>query len=245
MPRLAGVARVVALATVAALTGCASLRTTAPTTARLDGSWQLDSALSDDAGARIQQFVATQEQKMRAQRARSPGGDEGADETDSGPDNPGPNGGGSGGSGGGRGRGGGGAGGAGAGADAAGGRGAGLSVMNAYAIKELRSQLQLSLVPPHMLGIERRGETVSLGADGLPPRVYRPGEVFSRIDEIGTARVDNGWDGTAFVLRTRYSSGVERTERFELDSAGHLVSTRTVNEPRIGKIAVRSVYERR
>jgi hypothetical protein len=247
----------IALAGLIGAAGCSTLRTTAPPSSHIEGAWQLDAAASDDAPARIQQYVEAQEQKMRAQlrnaRNRGQRGDDeesvpedgGADGADA-PDDPGGNGPGgtpSGGGSGGRGRGG-----RGGGASESAGatrQQNGPNLLNSYAIKELRSQLQLSLTAARTLGIDRHGDTVSIAADGLPPRGYQPGEGFSRIDEIGTAQVASGWDGAAFVLRTHYSNRIERTERYELDPhTGKLIITRTINEPRSGKLALRSVYDR-
>jgi hypothetical protein len=238
-----------ALAAALALAACSTVSTTAPANARIEGDWQLNAALSDDTAARIRQLVASQEQKMRAQRSRQRGGagdqvgDDSGDDSggaDSGPESAGgppTDGGRPGGRPGGRG---------GRGAQSQGQVQTGQSAMNAYAIRELRSQLELALAVPHGLRIERSGEQVSIAADELPPRIYRPGEVFSRIDEIGTAQVESGWKAPAFLLRTRYSNRIARLERYELDArAGRLLVTRSFDEPRIGKLELHSVYERR
>jgi hypothetical protein len=253
------VLRLALTASLAVTAACSTVSTSAPADVHIEGDWQLNAALSDDVAARTRLFVALQEQKLRAQRSRQRGtqGEQAGDDLGDDAGDPdgadtGPEGGGGPGAGGGEPGGSpGGPGGRGSrsgrgGQNQAQGGVGGLGVMNAYALRELRSQLELALAAPRSLRIERSGELVSIAADGLPARTYRPGEVFSRIDEIGTAQMAAGWKAPAFLLSTRYSNRIVRAERYELDArAGRLLVTRTFDAPRIGKLELRSLYERR
>jgi hypothetical protein len=242
------------------LASCTTI-TTAPSDSRLSGHWVLDPAASDDAAARVGQAVTDAVKKMRARRLGTAGevGGGGA--------------GGSGGAGGGGGTGGGGgrrgSGNPRSGPDQGAGpgqapepaqptapRGDGTddapeSIIDQYGntrllgpdLRALSANLVHAVSGPREVELQVDGDSVRVRADGLPARDYRLGEGFSRFDEYGTARMQPGWSGDAFVLRARYTNGASVTERYEV-LRGQSALTRTIDlvDPVVGKLQLHSLY---
>lgn len=209
---------VLALLTVSALAGCAS--TPAPANTQLQGQWRMDSAASDDATARIASAIRAA-QKQRARHFR--GGGSG----------PGPGNGGVGGGGGG-----------GGGEDDEAANNFDLGARIGPDFQELRSRLQQTLASPATLTFKVQPDDVQIDRDGLPGRDYQPGETITRFEEYGTAQLKSGWKDQAFVLTERYTSGARLEERYALDAQGALVYTRSLRDPTVGRIEIRSVYRR-
>lgn len=111
--------------------------------------------------------------------------------------------------------------------------------------KQLHDLLLQTLDPPASLIIDVQSEVIEFRQDNLPARDYRPGEVLTRLDEYGTARLKSYWFGNAFILRESYTDGAKLTERYEVDPRdGMLRCTRTLQDPTIGKLELKSVYRR-
>ncbi len=205
------------------LSGCESVATV-PANARLAGDWRLDKAAGDDPDAIIAKAVADAEAKLRHRLARSGYGpepgpppgphDASADASDYSFDTPG---------------------------DRYGGPG-----LVGPDFRGLKSRLREELTPPRQMKLTAGGEEVSIGEDGLPPRDYRIGERLSRMDDYGTATIIPSWDRDAFVLKLSYSSPrASRTDTYLVDAASErLTLTRQLIDPIVGKILVRSVYQR-
>lgn len=222
------------------LPACAT--TQAPVDSPLNGQWRLDPAASDNVNAKIAAAISSAQKKLRDRRrylARRTGVD----------GNGGPNGGNSG------------AGGPASGSDASGAGGAdspsgedesfdspGDIFGNGGSIgpdfRQLREHLLQALGAPSVLVLKVQPDVVDIQHDALPAREYRAGEVITRFDEYGTARLDSKWSGGAFTLRQRYTNGARLIERFEVDSSGALVYTRSLADPTIGKLEIKSVYRR-
>ena len=209
------------------LIGCESV-TTAPATTHLAGNWQLDKSAGDDPEAIIAKAVGDAESKLRHRLARygygpEPGSqagsqsgnhDSSADSSDYSLDTPG---------------------------DRFGGPG-----LLGPDFRGLKLRLREQLLPSRTMQLSISGAEVSIGEDGLPPRVYRVGERLSRLNDYGTATITASWDHDAFVLKWNYSSPrASRTDTYATDTAGgRLTLTRQFTDPTVGKILVRSVYER-
>jgi len=110
--------------------------------------------------------------------------------------------------------------------------------------QQLRQRLLQTLGAPAMLVLDVQPGLIDIQADGLPARDYQPGEKITRLDEYGTAVLDSRWSGNAFVLRERYTSGARLTERYQLGRDGTLTCTRSLADPTIGKLELKSVYRR-
>lgn len=110
--------------------------------------------------------------------------------------------------------------------------------------QELQAHLLETLSTSARLSLEVKSDDVEVQRDDLPPRDYQPGEKITRYDEYGTANLSSRWQGKAFELRERYTSGARLVETYEVDSAGALVYTRTMSDPTVGKLTVKSIYHR-
>lgn len=206
--------------------GCLSLRVQASTrAARIQGSWQLDAAASDNTTAAIDKAIAAQRERQRRRRGRRPPPQQtaasgstspGSTADDSGDDDfdldEGP--------------------------DGSPARGPGID------FKALRNRLQLALDTPMQLDIRVGVDYVDITPQGLPGRTYRPGERFSRIDEYGTASMRSGWADDAFVLQSRYENRGIRTEKYSVDSEGRLLISVDLDDPTVGKLRLNSRYRR-
>jgi hypothetical protein len=209
-------------------TGCTTT-STAPGNPHLSGHWQLDSASSDDADAKISQAIEQAESKLRKRLA-----DAGFSQYEQ-------NNGSGGGHRGGRG--------------SAGNGNAGGAELNGEEFSQtgyigpdfvgLRRNLHQVLGSPQSLVIDVKPDNVRLAGDNTPPRDYPPDDEFTRIDEYGIARIDTNWTGPTFNLRARYSSKATVTERYTADDRIRTLTVmRHLIDPVVGKLAVRAVYRR-
>lgn len=108
---------------------------------------------------------------------------------------------------------------------------------------QLRQHLLQVLTAPSTLRLDVQEDTVTIQSDHLPARDYQPGEHFVRFDEYGNATVRSAWSGRAFVVRERYMSHADLSERFEVDpKSGTLTYTRELKDPTVGTIELKSVY---
>lgn len=110
--------------------------------------------------------------------------------------------------------------------------------------QELRSRLLQTLASPSTLTLTVQPGDVQIGRDGQPGRDYQPGDTITRFEQYGTAQLRSAWKDQAFVLTERYTSGARLEERYALDAHGALVYTRSLRDPTIGRIEIRSVYRR-
>ncbi|HTP40062.1 MAG TPA: hypothetical protein VMI92_10865 [Steroidobacteraceae bacterium] len=111
--------------------------------------------------------------------------------------------------------------------------------------RERRDQLVQFLTPPQQLAIQQSDTDVLLKADNASPRDLEPGHTLTRFDESGTATIEAGWDGVSFVVRTRFTDGSSREERYTPDAkAGSLVVVRNLDENSLGKVQLTSRYTR-
>jgi hypothetical protein len=108
----------------------------------------------------------------------------------------------------------------------------------------LRQRLLQTLGSPRSLTLRIQPDDVQIQRDDLPARDYQPGERLTRFEEYGTAQLSAAWKERDFVLAERYTSGARLEERYALDAHGALVYTRTLRDPTIGHIEIRSVYRR-
>ncbi|MGH8143571.1 MAG: hypothetical protein ACREU2_13770 [Steroidobacteraceae bacterium] len=227
LPAPAMAAIILILGTV--LGACASSQV--PADSALSGHWRLDTAASDNVGAKIAQSIDSARARLRRRL--------GAGRFGRLPRNGNASGNASGGSGG--------------GAD----RGDNGTEDNATTVdqfgnitaigpdfEQLRSRLADALDVPPMLMLDVHPGAIEIQSDGLPARDYNPGEKFTRVDEYGTAVLDSRWAGNAFVLTEHYTSGARLTERYELGPGGALDCTRSLSDPTIGKLQIKSVYRR-
>ena len=109
---------------------------------------------------------------------------------------------------------------------------------------QLRERLLQTLASPGTLTFKVQSDDVQIGRDGLPARDYQPGDTITRFEEYGTAQLKSNWKDQAFVLTERYTSGARLEERYALDAHGALVYTRSLRDPTLGRIEIRSVYQR-
>lgn len=110
--------------------------------------------------------------------------------------------------------------------------------------QELRDRLQQTLSTPPTLTFRVQSDDVQIDRDDLPGRDYQPGDTITRFEEYGTAQLKAAWKDQAFVITERYTSGARLEERYALDGHGALVYTRSLRDPTVGRIEVRSVYRR-
>jgi hypothetical protein len=110
--------------------------------------------------------------------------------------------------------------------------------------QELRERLQQTLDSPRTLTFKVQSDDVEVGRDDLPARDYQPGDTITRFEEYGTAQLKTAWKDQAFVITERYTSGARLEERYALDLHGALVYTRSLRDPTVGRIDIRSVYRR-
>ncbi|HEX4049491.1 MAG TPA: hypothetical protein VHY19_01240 [Steroidobacteraceae bacterium] len=110
--------------------------------------------------------------------------------------------------------------------------------------QQLRARLLQTLDSPSTLSFKVESDDVQIERDGLPGRDYQPGDTITRFEEYGTAQLKSAWRDQAFVLNERYTSGARLEERYALDAHGALVYTRSLRDPAVGRIEIRSVYRR-
>lgn len=109
----------------------------------------------------------------------------------------------------------------------------------------LRLHLHDELTPPKSLQLDVAGDLVTISSDQLPPRDYRLGERVSRIDEYGTAIISVEWSHEMFELNYKYTSHASHSETYQVDpGTGALTVTEQIIDPIVGRILVRSVYRR-
>lgn len=212
-----GTSRVAALALVAALAAgtiaaCVSTQPPADTDPQLSGQWQLNSSASDHLEARVAQAVDRAEAQQRRRISAYERERARAE----------------------------------ANADESAQPGSEPMMPMPFIgpdFKQLRARLLQILAAPLYLNLQVRAGAVTIQSDQLPERDYAPGESFLRVDEYGSATVSCGWSGRVFVIRQRYTSRAELTERFEVDpKTGTLTYTRTLKDPTVGDIGLKSVY---
>jgi hypothetical protein len=110
--------------------------------------------------------------------------------------------------------------------------------------QELRERLRQTLDSPGTLTFKVQSDDVQIDRDGQPGRDYQPGDTITRYTEYGTAQLRTAWKDQAFVITERYTSGARLEESYALDGRGALVYTRSLRDPSVGRIQIRSVYRR-
>ena len=211
----------VALLCLLALLGGCETTSTAPADSRLTGSWQLDRSASDDPDAIIAKAVGQAEARFRRRLVRYGvgGPDSGGAGNQPPPDGPDYS------------------------LDTPGDRFGGMGMVGPD-FRGMRARLHNALLPAGSLRLDVDDDTVSIGADQLPPREYHLGEKLSRIDEYGTAIIRPEFQHQQFVLRSSYTSHAQRVDTYDVDSSGALTVVEQINDPGVGRLVVRSVYRR-
>ncbi len=229
MPRKVPVSVLLPMVLCAAvLAACAT--TQAPSDSGLAGHWRLDAAASDNVNALVSSAVAKAQKRLSKHRGfatfegRRGAGGGGA----------GPGGGGSS---------------SGADTDSDEEFDSATDVLGNGGIigpdfRQLRQRLLDALGASTMLVVSVQPDAVSIQRDDLPGRDYQPGESITRYDEYGTANLSARWKGKVFELRERYTTGARLDELYEIDPNGALLDLRTLLDPTIGKLQVKSVYRR-
>lgn len=214
-----------AVAVAALLASSACTTTQAPADSQLTGHWRLDPAASDNVSAKLADAISRAQARLRKRRSYLVG-------------RGGTSGGGTGGNG---------------GTGAGGNSDENLDLPGDFLgnggriapdFRNLRQQLAQNLATPSGLVLDVQPDAVQVQRDALPAHDYASGETITRFDEYGTARLQSSWSGNAFVLRQRYTSGAQLIERYEVDPNGLLIYSRSLQDPTIGKLEVRSVYRR-
>ncbi len=228
----------VAAALCSALLAACATTQAPPDSGGLDGQWRLNAAASDNVALMVSQAVSKAEAKLRKRRG-------GSARRGSGSANPGGSAPGAGSTGAGN------SGGTDSGADSGADEdldtatdALGDTTLIGPDFQELRDHLTDTLGTSTRLSVAVKPGDVEVQGDDLPPRDYQPGERITRYDEYGTATLTSRWDGSAFELRERYTSGARLVERYDLDTTGTLVYTRILQDPTVGKLTVKSVYNR-
>lgn len=199
----------------AALAGCASLSRQPPAGGvALEGTWAVDAAHSDDFDARLEQWLQAHRRKLRERRARY--GEAGEAPAD------------------GQGEGGG---------VGQGGREVPPLMMPLEEAGRERTRMADDLRPPARLSIRVAGTAVEIGADDDPVRRLVAGERIGRIDSGGSAEVDCGWEGEAFIVRSRYTYKGQRTWRYERERATGLLRVQFTDvDPEYGRFDLQLRY---
>jgi hypothetical protein len=108
-----------------------------------------------------------------------------------------------------------------------------------------RQRMAEELALPASLDLSIAQGEVTISAAGDPERRFVPGEQVSRIDVSGTARIESGWEGQAFVVTADYLHRARRSWRYEVDHAGgELRLAFTGGDPEYGPIKFQAHYRR-
>jgi hypothetical protein len=185
-----------------------------PTNPPLQGAWRLDPSAGDDATARIASAIRAARERLQKLRRR----EQAADDSAFGPL-----------------------------PDAQGADVGELGVGGgpiAPDFQTLRDRLQQEVGSPRMLSLKVQSEDLLIQGDGLPARDYQLGSTDTRFDEYGTAQIRASWKDNAFEISARYTSGARLEERYAVNAQGALEYTRSLRDPTIGKLDLRSVYRR-
>jgi hypothetical protein len=204
-----------------ALAGCSSLATQpAPAANGIAGDWQRVDAASDDFEGKLAQLLAERDKKLRAELHAVEGRNAGGRESR----------------------------GAGRTGDAGGASAADAEALAVLSLPPEDPQLvhkryRDDLGQPATLHISVTAEAVDVTGDAEPVRRYLPGQQVSRIDASGTAQMECGWQGNAFVVRASYIHRATRTWRYELEAPGGLLRVSfEASDPEFGKFAVLTRY---
>jgi hypothetical protein len=110
--------------------------------------------------------------------------------------------------------------------------------------RSLRARLQQELGAPRTLNFKFQADDVLIQGDGMPGRDYQPGGTLTHFDEYGTSQLKTAWKDNSFLITQRYTSGAHLDERYAVNAQGALEFTRTLRDPTVGKIDLKSVYRR-
>jgi len=109
--------------------------------------------------------------------------------------------------------------------------------------EELRTQLQGQLRVPDQVRLSVDDDVVLVDEGGKTPRRFEPGQPYSRVDSIGTAKITIRLQGSVFEVTENYGKGRSNRESYALaPKAGHLVVTRTLSRPGMKDVKIVSVY---
>ena len=109
--------------------------------------------------------------------------------------------------------------------------------------EELRTQLQQQLKVPAQLRLSVNDDVVLVDEGGTSPRRFEPGQPYSRVDSIGTAKITIRLQGSVFEVVENYGKGRSNRESYAApDKGARLTVTRTLSRPGMKDIKIQSVY---
>jgi hypothetical protein len=109
--------------------------------------------------------------------------------------------------------------------------------------EELRTQLQHQLKVPAQLRLSLNDDVVLVDEGGTSPRRFEPGQPYSRVDSIGTAKITIRLQGSVFEVVENYGKGRSNRESYAAaDKGARLTVTRTLSRPGMKDIKIQSVY---
>lgn len=109
--------------------------------------------------------------------------------------------------------------------------------------EELRTQLQHQLKVPTQLRLSVNDDVVLVDEGGTSPRRFEPGQPYSRVDSIGTAKITIRLQGSVFEVVENYGKGRSNRESYAVADKGvRLTVTRTLSRPGMKDIKIQSVY---
>lgn len=109
--------------------------------------------------------------------------------------------------------------------------------------EELRTQLQQQLKVPGQLRLSVNDDVVLVDEGGTSPRRFEPGQPYSRVDSIGTAKITIRLQGSVFEVVENYGKGRSNRESYAAaDKGARLTVTRTLSRPGMKDIKIQSVY---
>lgn len=109
--------------------------------------------------------------------------------------------------------------------------------------EELRTQLQGQLKVPERVRLAVDDDVVLVDEGGKAPRRFEPGQPYSRVDSIGTAKITIRLQGSVFEVTENYGKGRSNRESYAMaPKGGQLIVTRTLARPGMKDIKIISVY---
>ena len=108
---------------------------------------------------------------------------------------------------------------------------------------ELRTQLQQQLKVPEKVRLAVDDEVVLVDEGAKSPRRFEPGQPYSRVDSVGTAKITIRLQGSVFEVIENYGKGRSNRESYAAaPKGGNLIVTRTLSRPGMKDIKIISVY---
>jgi hypothetical protein len=109
--------------------------------------------------------------------------------------------------------------------------------------EQLRTQLQGQLRVPEHVRLSVDDDVVLVDEGGKTPRRFEPGQPYSRVDSIGTAKITIRLQGSVFEVTENYGKGRSNRESYAMaPKGGQMVVTRTLARPGMKDVKITSVY---